>query len=149
MRRRRGGGAFSGRWTRSRCRSRNRIRVSVWLRSTSSRERRRTRPCLRSSPSPISPRRMSYSNLSRTVADGRRYAVFPERLEVMAQSNLMKVIGRVGGELVTIEGRLRDSGWALMMPESPGEGTASPPPSTPLANMMRWVTGTSRRRRLG
>jgi CCR4-NOT transcriptional complex subunit CAF120 len=72
-----------------------------------------------------------------------RYAVFPERLEVMSQSNLMKVVGRVNGELVTIEGRLRESGWALIMPEAPGEGTASPPPSTPLANMMRWVTGES------
>lgn len=53
----------------------------------------------------------------------------------------MKVVGRVNGDLVTIEGRLRDSGWALIMPEAPGEGTASPPPSSPLANMMRWVTG--------
>jgi len=70
-----------------------------------------------------------------------RYAVFPERLEVMSQSNLMKVVGRVNGDLVTIEGRLRDSGWALIMPEAPGEGTASPPPSSPLASMMRWVTG--------
>lgn len=70
-----------------------------------------------------------------------RYAVFPERLEVMSQSNLMKVVGRINGELVTIEGRLRDSGWALIMPEAPGEGAPSPPPSSPLANMMRWVTG--------
>lgn len=59
----------------------------------------------------------------------------------MAQSNLMKVVGRVGGEMVTIEGRLRDSGWALVMPESPSEGTASPPPPSPLMNMMRWITG--------
>jgi CCR4-NOT transcriptional complex subunit CAF120 len=71
-------------------------------------------------------------------ADGR-YAVFPERLEVISQSNLMKVVGRIGGEMVTIEGRMRDSGWALVMPESP-EG-ASPPTQTPLTNMMRWVTG--------
>jgi CCR4-NOT transcriptional complex subunit CAF120 len=68
------------------------------------------------------------------------YAVFPERLEVMSQSNLMKVVGRIGGEMVTIEGRLRDSGWALIMPESPQEGTAAPSTS-PLTNMMRWVTG--------
>jgi hypothetical protein len=27
------------------------------------------------------------------------------------------------------------------MPEAPGEGTASPPPASPLASMMRWVTG--------
>jgi CCR4-NOT transcriptional complex subunit CAF120 len=73
-----------------------------------------------------------------------RYAVFPERLEVMSASNLMKVVGRVNGELVTIEGRLRDSGWALIMPEAPGDGMAASPPvttQTPLANMMRWVTG--------
>lgn len=72
------------------------------------------------------------------------YAVFPERLEVMSQSNLLKVVGRIGGELVTIEGRLRDSGWALIMPESIAEGTAATPPAgsqTPLVNMMRWVTG--------
>jgi CCR4-NOT transcriptional complex subunit CAF120 len=61
----------------------------------------------------------------------------------MSQSNLMKVIGRIGGELVTIEGRLRDSGWALVMPEAATEGSSSPPrrTMTPLAHMMRWVTG--------
>ena len=68
------------------------------------------------------------------------YAVFPERLEVMAQSNLMKVVGRIGGELVTIEGRLRDSGWALIMPESVESGSGTSP-STPLSNMLPWVTG--------
>lgn len=55
----------------------------------------------------------------------------------------MKVVGRIGGELVAIEGRLRESGWALVMPESPDLGTASPPTPTPLVNMMKWVTGTS------
>ena len=69
------------------------------------------------------------------------YAVFPERLEVMAQANLMKVVGRIGGDMVTIEGRLRDSGWALIMPESPNDGAPLPTPQTPLTNMMRWVTG--------
>jgi CCR4-NOT transcriptional complex subunit CAF120 len=60
----------------------------------------------------------------------------------MSQSNLMKVVGRIGGDMVTIEGRLRDSGWALIMPESPQEGTTTPPASSnPLSNMMRWVTG--------
>ncbi|KAK4683561.1 hypothetical protein P7C73_g6682, partial [Tremellales sp. Uapishka_1] len=72
------------------------------------------------------------------------YAVFPERLEVMSQSNLMKVVGKVGGDMVTIEGRLRDSGWALIMPEiAAPEGPASSPTApvkTPLASMMRWVT---------
>lgn len=53
----------------------------------------------------------------------------------------MKVVGRVNGELVTIEGRLRDSGWALIMPEASEEAAASAQPSSPLANMMRWVTG--------
>lgn len=66
--------------------------------------------------------------------------MFPERLEVISQSNLMKVVGRVGGEMVTIEPRMRDSGWALVMPES-AEGNASPP-ANPLTNMMKWVTGT-------
>ena len=73
-----------------------------------------------------------------------RYAVFPERLEVMSQSNLMKVVGRVNGELVTIEGRLRDSGWALIMPETPETDSPSRPSRgspSPLNNMMRWVTG--------
>jgi CCR4-NOT transcriptional complex subunit CAF120 len=69
-----------------------------------------------------------------------RYAVFPERLEVISQSNLMKVVGRVGGEMVTIEGRMRDSGWALVMPES-ADGNGTPPSMTPLTNMMKWVTG--------
>ncbi|WVW80918.1 hypothetical protein I302_102909 [Kwoniella bestiolae CBS 10118] len=77
------------------------------------------------------------------------YSVFPERLEVMSQSNLCKVVGRVSGEMVTIEGRLRDSGWALLMPEGPGEGPVGekshhhgPNASTsPLGNMMKWVTG--------
>ncbi|KAL7423905.1 hypothetical protein Q5752_001490 [Cryptotrichosporon argae] len=73
------------------------------------------------------------------------YAVFPERLEVVSNSNLFKVVGRIGGDLVTIEGRLRDSGWALIMPDTPD---ATLPPAngsslgmTPLVNMMRWVTG--------
>jgi CCR4-NOT transcriptional complex subunit CAF120 len=61
----------------------------------------------------------------------------------MAQSNLMKVVGKIGGEVVTIEGRLRDSGWALIMPESAQDVSGSPSttPSSPLTNMMRWVTG--------
>ncbi|KIR42534.1 CCR4-NOT transcriptional complex subunit CAF120 [Cryptococcus deuterogattii 99/473] len=86
------------------------------------------------------------------------YAVFPERLEVMSQSNLFKVVGRISGEMVTVEGRLRDSGWALLMPEHPenaGGASASGSLSshghglghhqaqgmTPLTSMMRWVTG--------
>ncbi|ORX41110.1 hypothetical protein BD324DRAFT_42831 [Kockovaella imperatae] len=71
------------------------------------------------------------------------YAVFPERLEVMSQSNLMKVVGRINGDLVTIEGRLRDSGWALIMPEAPDAVSGSPSQSSasPLSDMMRWVTG--------
>lgn len=71
------------------------------------------------------------------------YAVFPERLEVMAQSNLMKAVGRIGGDMVTIEGRLRDSGWVLIMPEGvEGEdGVKGAKGPTPLANMMKWVTG--------
>jgi CCR4-NOT transcriptional complex subunit CAF120 len=70
----------------------------------------------------------------------RSYAVFPERLDVMSQSNLMKVVGRIGGEVVTIEGRLRDSGWALIMPDQP-EVVPGGPAVSPLNNMMRWVTG--------
>nr|XP_031860163.1 uncharacterized protein CI109_004295 [Kwoniella shandongensis]KAA5527235.1 hypothetical protein CI109_004295 [Kwoniella shandongensis] len=78
------------------------------------------------------------------------YAVFPERLEVMAQSNLYKVVGRISGDMVTIEGRLRDSGWALIMPEQQEEGANqsghhggqhAKVEGTPLTNMMRWVTG--------
>ncbi|WWC65133.1 uncharacterized protein I303_107747 [Kwoniella dejecticola CBS 10117] len=75
------------------------------------------------------------------------YAVFPERLEVMTQSNLFKVVGRVSGEMVTAEGRLRDSGWALLMPESLDASAGDKPhhgqPAnvSPLANMMKWVTG--------
>ncbi|RXK40642.1 hypothetical protein M231_02099 [Tremella mesenterica] len=65
------------------------------------------------------------------------YAVFPERLEVMSQSNLMKVVGHIYGELVTVETRLRDSGWALIIPEPVAESSTA----SPLANMMRWVTG--------
>lgn len=68
------------------------------------------------------------------------YAVFPERLEVMSQSNLTKIVGRISGELVTIEGGLRDSGWALIMPEAPVEDAAPPTTPSPLNNMMRWVT---------
>jgi CCR4-NOT transcriptional complex subunit CAF120 len=63
----------------------------------------------------------------------------------MSQSNLFKVVGRVGGDMVTIEGRLRESGWALIMPEAP-EGPISPTlpnPPTPLVSMMRWITGES------
>lgn len=69
----------------------------------------------------------------------RSHAVFPERLEVVTQSNLMKVVGKIGGEMVTIEGRLRDSGWALVMPEA-AEGVPAGS-TTPLTDMLRWVTG--------
>lgn len=95
---------------------------------------------------------LTITNVSQT------YAVFPERLEVMSQSNLFKVVGRISGEMVTVEGRLRDSGWALLMPEHPenaGGASASGSLSshghglghhqaqgmTPLTTMMRWVTG--------
>lgn len=87
-------------------------------------------------------------SVSESDAPCHSYAVFPERLEVISQSNLFKVVGRVAGEMVTIEGRLRDSGWALIMPETgetPGTpgSTSSGLTPTPLANMMRWVTGKS------
>lgn len=96
---------------------------------------------------------LTITNVSQT------YAVFPERLEVMSQSNLFKVVGRISGEMVTVEGRLRDSGWALLMPEHfENAGAASSTSSlsshghklghhqvgqamTPLGSMMRWVTG--------
>lgn len=68
------------------------------------------------------------------------YAVFPERVEVIVQSNLMKAVGRISGELVTIEGGLRDSGWALIMPEPVADDPAAPQPPTPVATMLRWVT---------
>jgi hypothetical protein len=119
--------------------SRNLIRVLVWLHSIMNRGHRRIGLLLLYLLLPTSPNRMSLPCCF-DLAD-IRYAVFPERLEVMSQSNLMKVVGRINGDLVTIEGRLRDSGWALIMPEAPGEGTASPPPASPLASMMRWVTG--------
>ncbi|BEJ16455.1 hypothetical protein CspHIS471_0510600 [Cutaneotrichosporon sp. HIS471] len=69
------------------------------------------------------------------------YAMFPERLEVISQSNLMKVVGRVSGELVTIEGGLRESGWAMIMPEAPGgDNSTAANKASPLGTMMRWVT---------
>lgn len=68
------------------------------------------------------------------------YAIFPERLEVISQSNLMKIVGRISGDLVTIEGGLRDSGWALIMPEAPVDDPAPPTTPSPLSSMMRWVT---------
>ena len=37
------------------------------------------------------------------------------------------------------KGRLRDSGWALLMPEAP-DSLPQQPVQTPLANMMRWIT---------
>lgn len=73
-----------------------------------------------------------------------RYAVYPERQEFIAQSNLFKVVGRIGGELVAIEGRMRESGWALIMPDTPESGTATPPAAqgqSPWNDMMRWITG--------
>ena len=87
----------------------------------------------RTAKNKLTPAVLTITNVSQA------YAVFPERLEVMVQSNLMKVVGRVSGELVTIENRLRDSGWALIMPETPEPGSA--PTISPLGNMMRWVTG--------
>ncbi|GMK54440.1 hypothetical protein CspeluHIS016_0110260 [Cutaneotrichosporon spelunceum] len=69
------------------------------------------------------------------------YAMFPERLEVISQSNLMKVVGRVSGELVTIEGGLRESGWAMIMPEAPSDDHSTAGNRlSPLGVMMRWVT---------
>ncbi|WVN89606.1 uncharacterized protein L203_104833 [Cryptococcus depauperatus CBS 7841] len=87
------------------------------------------------------------------------YAVFPEQLGVISSSNLFKVVGHITGEIVTIETRLRDSGWALLMPEHPGDnpygstesaslsnrgqgfGAPLQNHSTSLTNVMRWLTG--------
>lgn len=64
------------------------------------------------------------------------YATFPERLEVMTQNNIMKVVGRISGEAVVIEGGLRESGWVLIMPEQPEEDMQL----SPLVPMLRWIT---------
>jgi CCR4-NOT transcriptional complex subunit CAF120 len=68
------------------------------------------------------------------------YAVFPERVEVVQQSNLMKIVGRVSGSLIAVEGGLRDSGWALIMPEAATDDFgASHTPALPVTNMLRWI----------
>jgi CCR4-NOT transcriptional complex subunit CAF120 len=87
----------------------------------------------------------------------RRFAVYPEHLELIGQSNLLKVVGRIGGDMVAVEGRLRESGWAMIMPERPEEDVMPPPATFPeemnnvalLNDMMRWIIGECYRDQYG
>lgn len=68
------------------------------------------------------------------------YAVFPEHLEVVTSSNLLKIVGNISGDMVVVEGRPRMSGWAMIMPEREEE-SAPPPTGPPIMDMLRWLVG--------
>jgi hypothetical protein len=70
------------------------------------------------------------------------FAVFPEHLEVVTSSNLLKVVGHISGEMVVIEGKQRLSGWVMIMPEKPETETHVPDEaSPPILDMLRWCVG--------
>ncbi len=71
-----------------------------------------------------------------------RFAVFPEHLEVVTSSNLLKVVGHISGEMVVVEGRQRLSGWIMIMPERPEtDPQVSEEASPPVLDMLRWCVG--------
>jgi hypothetical protein len=70
-----------------------------------------------------------------------RYAVYPEQTEVIPMSNLLKVSGRISGELVVVEGRTRLSGWAMIMCERQEQETAVPANQPIVCDMLRWAIG--------
>jgi hypothetical protein len=76
-----------------------------------------------------------------------RYAVFPEHLEVITSSNLLKIVGNISGPMVVVEGRPRASGWAMVMPEKlNGDVPVSPNGKDDagiVAELLRWVVGES------
>lgn len=57
-------------------------------------------------------------------------------------SNLLKVTGRISGELVVVEGRTRLSGWAMIMCERQEQETAMPANQPIVCDMLRWAIGT-------
>jgi hypothetical protein len=90
---------------------------------------------------------MSSRNDSLTNSTTRRYAVFPEHLEVITSSNLLKIVGNISGPMVVVEGRPRASGWAMVMPEKlNGDVPVSPNGKDDagiVAELLRWVVGES------
>jgi hypothetical protein len=93
------------------------------------------------------PRCTSSRNDSLTNPYSRRYAVFPEHLEVITSSNLLKIVGNISGPMVVVEGRPRASGWAMVMPEKlNGDVPVSPNGKDDagiVAELLRWVVGKS------
>ncbi|KAJ9127668.1 hypothetical protein QFC24_001078 [Naganishia onofrii] len=72
------------------------------------------------------------------------YAVYPEQIDVIPMSNLLKVTGRISGDLVVVEGRPRLNGWAMIMCEKQDQDTPANGASHPVVvDMLRWATGTS------
>ncbi len=72
------------------------------------------------------------------------FAVFPEHLEVVTSSNLLKVVGHISGDMVVVEDRQRLSGWVMIMPERLEETSAHAPhdgDSPPVMDMLRWCVG--------
>lgn len=76
------------------------------------------------------------------------YAVFPEHLEVITSSNLLKVVGNIAGDMVVVEGRPRLSGWAMIMPEKLAESTGGNSQNAVgkedpgiVAELLKWVVG--------
>jgi hypothetical protein len=71
--------------------------------------------------------------------------VFPEHLEVITSSNLLKINGHISGSMVVVEGRPRLSGWAMVMPEKlNNDGPASPNGKDDagiVAELLKWVVG--------
>lgn len=87
-----------------------------------------------------------------TIKFRYRYAVFPEHLEVITSSNLLKVVGNISGDMVVVEGRPRLSGWAMIMPEKLAESTGGNSQNAVgkedpgiVAELLKWVVGKSSR----
>jgi hypothetical protein len=58
-------------------------------------------------------------------------------------SNLLKVTGRISGDLVVVEGRPRLNGWAMIMCERQEQDTVALANQPIVCDMLRWAIGTS------
>lgn len=77
-----------------------------------------------------------------TLLSEHSYAVYPEQIDVIPMSNLLKVTGNISGELVVIEGNPPIVGWTMIMCEKQ-EHESGPQASQPVVvDMLRWAVGT-------
>jgi hypothetical protein len=80
---------------------------------------------------------------SEAIPVENRYAVYPEQIEVIPMSNLLKVTGNIAGELVVVEGHPPIVGWTMIMCEKPEVETGPQANQPVVCDMLRWAIGKS------